>query len=248
MKRLSIILLTLSVLTASCVKKAQEDFIPVDQVSIARTAERLSVGETIQLTAGVTPENASVQTIRWSSSAPAVARISEDGTVTAVAEGTAIISAAAGGKTASISVTVVGGSTAPAVIPVEDIVIRQGLVTIEEGGQLQLEVEIHPGDDIHPCLLDLRALQIEQRRVFQEDIGLRRLHRAAIIEGDGRRFVLLEHRQHRRPFLSSGAKGHHRCDEETNQSVHRRQFFKNILRRPAQNVHIPSQHAMSLRT
>lgn len=55
--------------------------------------------------ATVNPENADNQTVTWSSSNEVVATV-VDGLVTAIAEGTAVITAEAGGKTATCTVTV----------------------------------------------------------------------------------------------------------------------------------------------
>jgi hypothetical protein len=62
----------------------------------------LPVGEQATLTATVSPSNAA---ITWTSSAPNIAAV-DNGTVTAKAEGTATITAKAGGKTATCTITV----------------------------------------------------------------------------------------------------------------------------------------------
>ncbi len=69
----------------------------------------ITVGATYQLSASLSPINATVQTVVWTSSAGNVATVSGDGLVTAVGAGTATITAT----------TVDGGFTATCVVAVE---------------------------------------------------------------------------------------------------------------------------------
>ncbi|MBQ3378619.1 MAG: Ig domain-containing protein [Clostridia bacterium] len=81
--------------------------VPVTGVSIDIEELTLISGETAVLTAEVTPEDASDKTVSWESSAPDVVKVDESGRLTAVASGSAKITASAGGKSASCDVTVV---------------------------------------------------------------------------------------------------------------------------------------------
>ncbi|MBQ2307116.1 MAG: Ig domain-containing protein, partial [Clostridia bacterium] len=82
----------------------------VTGVTLDRSELTLSVGKTGVLKATVTPSNAANKTVVWSSSSETVATVSADGVVTAVAEGSATITAttADGGFTATCAVTVTG--------------------------------------------------------------------------------------------------------------------------------------------
>ena len=84
--------------------------IPVTSITLDKTSEMLTeMGQTIQLTPTVLPDNATDKTVTWSSSNPAVATVSETGLVNAVGSGTATITATAAdgsGVTASCEVTV----------------------------------------------------------------------------------------------------------------------------------------------
>ncbi|MEG2633550.1 MAG: PASTA domain-containing protein [Oscillospiraceae bacterium] len=71
-------------------------------ISVAPTAVSVAAGATTQLTATVTPSSA----VAWSSSDPAIATVDANGLVTGVAAGSATITAAANGKTATCAVTV----------------------------------------------------------------------------------------------------------------------------------------------
>lgn len=80
----------------------------VDGVTLDKTELSLVAGTTGKLTATVTPSEASEadKTVVWSSDNTGVATVDASGNVTAVAEGTATITATAGGKTATCTVTV----------------------------------------------------------------------------------------------------------------------------------------------
>ena len=84
----------------------QDAFIAVTSVQIAPETAELEVGETLTLTVTVLPENATDKTVTWSTDNASVATVAEDGTVTAVAQGTATITAAAGEAKASCAITV----------------------------------------------------------------------------------------------------------------------------------------------
>lgn len=87
--------------------------VSVTGVAVSPATLALKTGTTGTLTATVVPENAAVKTVSWSSSDEKVATV-ENGVVTAVAEGTATITAKTddGGFTATSTVTVT--SDAPA--------------------------------------------------------------------------------------------------------------------------------------
>ena len=79
--------------------------VPVSGITLDRTTATLVEGETTTLVATVSPDNASDKTVTWTSSNNAVVTVT-NGVVTAVAPGTATITAKAGGKTATCTVTV----------------------------------------------------------------------------------------------------------------------------------------------
>ena len=91
--------------------------IPVTGVSLDESSITLDVGGNQTLTATVTPEDATNKKVRWSSDNEAVATVSEDGVVTAVAGGTAVITATThdGLFTASCTVTVNAPDAAPSI-------------------------------------------------------------------------------------------------------------------------------------
>lgn len=93
--------------TLTVTVKAAVTDVPVESVSLDKTELKLAKGGNAKLTATVNPADATDKTVTWTTSNDKVATVAADGTVTAVGEGTAVITATAGGKTAQCSVTVV---------------------------------------------------------------------------------------------------------------------------------------------
>ncbi len=91
--------------TASCKVVVKKPFVAVDGITLSETTAKLEIGSTITLTATVSPENATEPAVTWSSDNTAVATV-EDGVVTAVSVGEAVITAKAGEMTAECKVTV----------------------------------------------------------------------------------------------------------------------------------------------
>ena len=80
--------------------------IKVTSVTVSPKTLDLEVGQTGTLTATVKPDNATNKTVTWTTSNDKVATVDNNGVVTAVGKGTATITAAADGKTATCTVTV----------------------------------------------------------------------------------------------------------------------------------------------
>lgn len=93
---------------------------PVGSVTLSPTVDTLLVGETVQLDATVRTESGQVVTDRpvtWTTASAAIATVGATGLVTAVGDGTVLITATSEGKSAQASITVFGPcSTALAVV------------------------------------------------------------------------------------------------------------------------------------
>lgn len=85
-------------------KPETPDEVKVEKVVLSATSQEIEVGKTFTLTATLEPSNAKGD-IEWSSSDETVAKV-EAGTVTAVAKGEAIVTAAVGEISASCVITV----------------------------------------------------------------------------------------------------------------------------------------------
>ena len=97
--------------SANCSVTVSAKEVPVIGITLEPTSASIEVGKTAQLTATVSPSDATDATVTWSSSKESVATV-KNGEVTAVAEGTATITATAGGKSATCAVTVLPGQEA----------------------------------------------------------------------------------------------------------------------------------------
>ncbi len=91
--------------SVSAVCKVTVEGVKVSEVKLDKTSVSLKAGETAQLTATVTPDNATDKTVTWTSSNEKIATVA-DGKITAVAPGTATITATSGDKSATCTVTV----------------------------------------------------------------------------------------------------------------------------------------------
>lgn len=87
------------------VKQAGVPVIQVESITLDKNELSLTEGEEATLIATVKPDNATDPSVTWTSSEPGVATV-VDGKVTAIEEGTATITATAGEKSATCTVTV----------------------------------------------------------------------------------------------------------------------------------------------
>ena len=122
--------------------------VPVSSVSIAGGDFELKEGASKQLSATVSPSNATDRAVSWKSSNTSVATVDASGTVKAVKAGTATVTATAGGKSATVTVTVKGEDP---VVPVQSVSISGtgvsgGKATINVGAGLNLSATVSPSN------------------------------------------------------------------------------------------------------
>ena len=115
--------------------------VPVSGVTLSETEKTIDAGDSFQLTATILPADAGNKSVSWSSSADNVAEVDENGTVTAKAAGTAVITVltADGYKEATCTVTV----KAP-VVPVTGISLNKDALTLDVGGTETLKASLSP--------------------------------------------------------------------------------------------------------
>ena len=127
--------------TATCAVTVSKKVIPVTSVTLNKASLALTEQETFQLSATVSPDNATDKTVTWSSSNTAVATVSNNGLVTAVKEGSATITAKAGDKTATCTVTI-----SKTVVAVTSVTLNKTSLSLMEQDTYQLVATVIPAD------------------------------------------------------------------------------------------------------
>ena len=116
--------------------------LPVSSITLSETAASIIKGNTLALTARVAPSDATDPTLIWTSSDDGVATVSQDGLVTAVELGTAVITCTAAdgsGVSASCAVTVTP-------ILVTEISLNANSVNVMLGNQYTLTATVTPAN------------------------------------------------------------------------------------------------------
>ncbi len=123
-------------------KGTVEPPVEATQVTLDKTSASIGVGETLKLIATVKPE-AAASALKWSSSDETVATVN-DGVVTGVKAGTAIITATVGDKSAECNITV---TDAPSVtVPVTKVTLNKTSATVAKGKTLKLTAKVLPAN------------------------------------------------------------------------------------------------------
>ena len=141
--RIAILLFILLSVVFSCSEKEPEveQVIRVESVTISKNTAELTIGETLQLSASVSPSTAINKEISWSSSNQSVASVSSSGLVTAAGEGAATITASADGKKAECAISV-----KKAYVAVSEVKLDKTEMSLTEGKEGTLTASILPKD------------------------------------------------------------------------------------------------------
>lgn len=122
-----------------------EEVVKVDATGVAldKTSLDMEVADTQQLTATVTPEDATNKNVTWKSSNEDIVTVDATGIVTAVAEGKAVITVETedGKYTDTCDVTV---NKKEILIPLENISLSDTAFTFSKGDTKQLKVTLNP--------------------------------------------------------------------------------------------------------
>ena len=112
----------------------------VEGISIDQKEVSVKKGSTVKLNATVTPADATVKDVLWTSADTSVATVDSNGNVTGVSSGTTTITATSkeGGYKATCKVTVP--------VPVKGITIDKTNLTVPAGSKLQMHVTFDPED------------------------------------------------------------------------------------------------------
>ena len=111
--------------------------VDVTSIQLDQSSATLIVGDSLQLVATVKPDNATDKTVSWSSSNASVASVNDEGKVIAISKGYTTITAKAGKKTTSCSITVQA-------IDVTSIVLDKTSISIKEGETALLVATVKP--------------------------------------------------------------------------------------------------------
>ena len=114
--------------------------VPVTEIKLNKTELTLEKTETEQIYTLIVPNDATEKTILWSSDRPGVAKVDENGTVTAVSGGSAVITASAKNGTASASCAVT------VISHVESIAFSQNAYRVPVGKTRKLSLILLPSD------------------------------------------------------------------------------------------------------
>lgn len=115
--------------------------VPVTSVTLSKTSAEMEIGNTLQLTATVSPSNATDKSVTWGSSNSSVATVTPTGLVTAKAEGSANVTASCGGKSATCKVTV-----KKPVVAVTSVELDKTEITLDAEETYNLKATIKPDD------------------------------------------------------------------------------------------------------
>ena len=122
--------------TKECAVKVN---VPITSVTINEKDKTIAKGESTTLTSTVNPEDTTEdKTITWSSSNESVAKVDQNGVVTAVGAGDATITAKAGDKTGTVKVTVI--------VPITEFKVDKTELEIVKGKSEKLNTTINPSD------------------------------------------------------------------------------------------------------
>lgn len=130
--------------TAPGLENDAEDPISVQSVTLDKTEIKGKPGDTVQLTATVSPDNASEKNVVWTSSDDKIATVSETGLVTLVADGTVVITVASAENEeikASCDVTV-----ETPVVAVTGITLTPDTYSGNVGDRTKITATVQPAD------------------------------------------------------------------------------------------------------
>ena len=132
--------LGIALAAVSCGPKEEEQK-KVTGLQVDPSSASMIVGDRLSLNVTVTPADAEYLFVEWSSSDEAVARINKAGTLTAVAPGSATITATLDGVMGTCSVTVVENAT-----PVSGITVSPTAITLGKGATETITATVEPAD------------------------------------------------------------------------------------------------------
>ena len=123
--------------SASCTVTVE---VPLASITLDRTKFTMAVGDTHSLAAAPEPADATDFAVTWHSDNPDIATIDPDGVVTAIAPGTATVTAACGEVSASCTITVG--------VHAELVQLDKTELTMAVGSTKTMTARIYPGENV----------------------------------------------------------------------------------------------------
>ena len=118
----------------------------VTGATLNATTLNLGIGKTATLTCTITPANAADKTISWTSSDETIATVDQNGKVTAVAKGMAVITVEPKGMHPNFRIASPKCEVYVDPVPVTGITLNETSLELTEGGTFTLEATIAPAD------------------------------------------------------------------------------------------------------
>lgn len=129
---------TITAKSGSCIAECKVTItVSTETVTLDKTTLSLDVGESVQLTATVKPDDATDKNVSWTSSDESVVKV-DNGKVSALKFGKATITAKCGGKAAECAVTVT--------VPTGSVILDKTSLTLAVGETAQLTATVKPDD------------------------------------------------------------------------------------------------------
>ena len=127
--------------SGTCTVVVSKRIIPVTSVAVIPEYVELTEGDSKALMVRIQPSDATDKTVVWSSDAPEIVEVSDGGRITAMSEGTAVITATSGDVSGTCTVVV-----SKRIIPVTSVAVIPEYVELTEGDSKALMVRIQPSD------------------------------------------------------------------------------------------------------
>lgn len=127
-----------------------EPDILITSITLDSTLATLKLGETLSLKPVIAPENATSQTLNWTSSAPTVVAVDETGMLQALAEGTATITVSS--TDGSNVTTTCDVKVQPDILSVTFLMLDKGSISLPKGDSEVLSVTVTPKNATNPAV------------------------------------------------------------------------------------------------
>ncbi|MCR4923699.1 MAG: Ig-like domain-containing protein, partial [Lachnospiraceae bacterium] len=165
--------------SCSCsVGQSSESEVKVESISLNKTTLSLKTGNTSTISASVSPSNATNSTLTWTSDNESVATVSSSGLVTAISEGSAVITASAtdgSNVSASCTVTVSKGSEEEDTPKVKSITLSTLETALKKGASATIKASVTADDgantDLEWTSSDDSVVSVENGKLYAISAG-----------------------------------------------------------------------------